>query len=179
MAEALRLQILKALTAVIETVHPTDSESPYTFDLRAAVFRGRIYYGDDDPLPMASLIEPPKELDQLEPPPDTGSGTGDWDLFVQGFVKDDPDNPCDPAYQMLAEVRMALLKARAEPEARRKLGEQNYPLLGIINSKGKPGVTKLSVGFGVVRPPDQDADVAFFFLPLRIQLVEDGSQGLL
>lgn len=52
MADPLRLRILKALTAEFEQMTDANGES-----MAGKVFRGRDHFGNDDPLPMISILE--------------------------------------------------------------------------------------------------------------------------
>jgi hypothetical protein len=83
-------------------------------------------------------------------------------LLIQGFVKDDMDNPTDPAYVLCAEVTAAIVKAKKDKR----------DILGLGNRM--PCVTDLAIGQPVVRPADGDvSDVAYFFLPVVLTVVED------
>ena len=125
----LRLQIVRALTDVIKQVNPTNSipggapADHYEFDLRddtsttparPRVCRGRLHYGEDEPLPMVSILEQPMPIDGMTTrrQPDNTARIGEWDVIIQGWVKDDPWNPSDAAYQMMQEVRAAIAKEK-------------------------------------------------------------------
>lgn len=158
-ADPFRLRVLKALTAVIENV---GQQADDINNLQGVVFRGREWFGDDEPLPMVSLLEPPLSVDRLpstEANPDT---FGDWDILVQGWVKDDKKNPCDPAYQLCAEViRVVAL----EREKWRGPGKRN--LLGEGDS-----ITEIVIGSPIVRPPDTTSMRACFYLILTLRISE-------
>lgn len=164
MPDPLRLRVLKALTAALEEINP---ENYYEFDLRDSVFRGRLIFGDDDPLPMISILEPPIAPDQL-PQPQTGTeSNGEWELLIQGFAKDDKKNPTDPAHRLMAEVKMQLALVKQEPETSRfKTGEAS-------NILGFKEVTRLDIGAGVVRPPDEISAKAYFWLNITLAIAED------
>lgn len=164
MPDPFRLRVLKALTSALEEIAPVNG---YVNDVSSAVFRGRLYFGDADPLPMLSVLEPPIAPEQLPQPKDGTQSNGEWDLLIQGFVEDDKDNPTDPAYTLLAEVKKQLAIVKMQPEADRlKTGESSH-LLGI------KGVDKLEIGSGTVRPPDEVSAKAYFWLNVTLGIAED------
>lgn len=153
----LRLRILKSLTRVIEGVTPANG---YHHDLTGRVFRGRVRYDQDDPIPMISILEAPIPQD---PPLMSGQTTatfGDWELLIQGFVDDDRINPSDPAHHLMAEVKAVIVKEKAA----------NYgnDLFGMGNR-----VRSMSIGQGSVRPSDDPTAEAFFWFKLTLNVVED------
>lgn len=157
-----RLRVLRSMTAALQTVNRAASAAtgPYTYDLTAAVFRGRAVFGSNDPLPMVSILEDPKRLNEDAVPEQSTAANGYWDLLVQGWVEDDPVNPTDPVYYLLADVKSALLAVR-----------HKYNILGL--GEKKPMVAEMLVGSGVIRPPDEISDKPYFWLPVRLRLVED------
>lgn len=159
----LRLQIQKNLSAVLGEISIANG---YLNDVPFEnVFRGRAIFGDDDPLPMLSILEVPIPLDQREPPIDATLSSGSWELMVQGWVKDDKQNPTDPAHPLLADVKKRLAIERA------KANEMDNPEDGILGLGNH--VTKLRIGPGVVRPPDQLSAKAYFWLTITLDLAED------
>ena len=164
-----RLRVLKRLSACLSEIHPglaTGKPSSYVNDLRPTeelpkgrVFRGRVLFGDDDPLPMVSILEVPLPPEQIPGAPDNENRTGSWELILQGFVDDDFENPTDPAQVLLADVVMRL--------AVEKRKNHDYQLFGMGNT-----VTNLHIGVGVVRPPDEISAKAYFWLPVRLQMAE-------
>lgn len=178
MPDSFRLRVLKAVTACIKTVTPANG---YTNDLAdfteqgatlARVFRGRSAFGDGDPLPMVSILENPSALDAVLDRDGAEDRGGDkineWDLLIQGFVKDDPDNPTDPAHALVAEVIAALAK-----EAERKGSDGRSPdILGF--GYRQPCVTAIAIGNPIVRPADNvNSTQAFFWVNVRLTLAED------
>lgn len=183
-----RLRVLNAITEQIKTVTPartyvdpeTQQTVAFTNDLSdyveqgatlARVFRGRQQFGDTDPLPMVSVLENPAALDALldrDAAEDrSGDKVSEWDLLIQGFVKDDPDNPTDPAHILCAEVIAALAEA-----GEMKTAERAPNILGL--GYRMPAVTKLAIGNPVVRPADGvNSSQAFFWVGLRLTLAED------
>lgn len=158
-----RLRVLKKLGECIAEINPEDG---YFYDLRPTaevperVFRGRVIFGDTDPLPMVSILEAPLPPDQIPSPPDATERTGDWDLMFQGFVEDDHLHPTDPAQYLLADVtrRLAVEKRR----------NRDFAILGM----GKT-VIDIQIGVGVVRPPDELSAKAYFWLPVTLKMSED------
>lgn len=161
MPDPIRLRVLKALTAALEEI---DGTNGYQHDLSGRVFRGRRVFGVSDPIPMISILEAPIPLDQLPNPADSSDQKGQWELVVQGFVKDDHENPTDPAHALMAEVktRLALEKRKAD---------WDRPEQGIFGL-GRD-VTEMYIGAGVVRPPDEVSEKAYFWLQVTLAIVED------
>ena len=169
MADPFRLRVMKAISNQIKTVTPANGFvndlSDYTDDAgRPAlrVFRGRDMFSPVDKLPFVSVLEDFRPQEQMHAPNGGTERAGPWRLLIQGFVDDDMDNPLDPAYLLCAEVIKALVAA--------KLDRRN--LLGL--GSRMPCVTALEIGSPVARPADgQTSDVAFFFLPVTLTIVED------
>lgn len=152
-----RLRVLRALGKLIEEVNPTNG---YSYDLRGVVFRGRIRYGDDDPIPMISILEAPIPLDVPQPKADAKKAIGRWELLIQGFVDDDKRNPTDPGHHLMAEVKSIIVKNKLA------LNGTN-----MLNLGGR--VFEMYIGQGAVRPPDEASDKAFFWLTLTVNIGED------
>jgi len=160
MADPARLQVQKALTAALREITPGNG---YAHDLSDAVFRGRRLYASSDPLPMVSILEVPLPPDQRDAPLGAGARSGRWELVVQGFVKDDPLNPTDPAHYLMHDVKKRLAD---EMDAGRSYDD----VRGFL---GLPSViTDMQIGTGVVRPPDEVSAKAYFWLVLEFQVVE-------
>lgn len=158
MTYPIRLRILRAMTDCLAQITPANG---YKSDLTDAVFRGRIMFGDKDPLPMISILEPPVPNDALDSPSASGVNKFDWLMVVQGFVEDDPKNPTDPAHILMADVRQALAKER----------QKGLPDCNILGMGGR--VDDLIIGIGVVRPSDEVSAKAYFWLNLTVKIVED------
>lgn len=150
-----RLRVLDALTATLETIPDGNGG-----DMTGAVFRGRLIYGDQEPLPMISILEPPIPVEVLMKNGDIEHSTGLWELLIQGFVRDDPYNPTDPAHILMAEAKKALVA-----EKRRDRGNNAFGM------KGR--VVEVHIGQGTARPPDEVSDRGFFWLLLSLRLVEN------
>lgn len=164
-----RLRVQKALTAALEQITPANGfvtdMSPFTDTKR--VLRGRVLFGEDDPLPMISILEEPVAPDNELAPEGGTSGTQSYDLMVQGFVNDDPENPTDPAHILMADVKMRLVDLKTdENHADRvfRFGPKANTVIGV------------SFGGGVVRPADEVSAVAYFWLRVQLELAEDHLQ---
>jgi hypothetical protein len=156
-----RLRVLDAITAALEAVSTDDG---YTVNLADSVFRGRAVYGENDPLPMVSIIEDPRAVEQMMLPGESPGGTGTWTLLIQGWVEDDLVHPTDPAYFLAADVARALVRTRLD---RRNLLGLGYKA---------PCVTEIRLGEPVVRPPDEISTKAYFWIPLILSLAENHEQ---
>ena len=172
-----KLRAQRALTAALKTIVPDEGYvndladyDPGDGEMLARVYRGRAWFGDSDPIPMVSIlegIEPGEEV--AEQPALSQSGDYWWPLLIQGWIDDDPLNPTDPAYVLLADVRRRLFveKARTAPGTR-----QPDPFgLGIA---GRNKILGMRIGAGVVRPADDVSSKAWFWLTLALRVVEAG-----
>ncbi len=153
-----RLRVLRALTGCLQQITPANG---YKSDLSNAVFRGRIQFGDKDPLPMVSILEPPIPNDAHDSPRGAGMNHFDWLMVIQGFVEDDHKNPTDPAHVAMADVRQALAKERQK-------GLRDNDIFGMAGR-----VDDIVIGIGVVRPSDEISAKAYFWLNLTVKIVED------
>lgn len=167
MPEPFRLAVQKALTAALSEITVA---AGYSTDLGANVFRGRIIFGESDPLPMVSILEEPI-ADETNLSPGLGAGdSGPYTLMVQGFVENDSENPTDPAHWLLADVKKRLIALKqSAPE-----GE------GLFHFGAKaPMVMSVDFDGGVVRPPDGEVSAqAHFWLRVVFDLVEDHENPL-
>jgi hypothetical protein len=178
-ADPFRLAVLKRLSASIEQI---SVGAGYHYDLTGKCFRGRLLFGDNDPIPMISIIEPPLPIDRIEAPIKTGVSSGDWELLIQGFVADDRKHPTDPAHVLVADVKRALTL-----ESKRVALGTNVPdILGFgvpatLNGVNIGNVVQsLKVGPGVVRPPeDQISNKAYFLLGVTLKIIEDNANPFL
>lgn len=175
-----RLKILMNLTELLRTINP---DNGYEFDMRKpidpenpnapdVIQRGKILFGEDDPVPMIALIEPPVPAEGMATPQkDNPAHIGKWDILIQGFVKDDPSNPSDDAYRLMAEVKKVWTKHVKDSET---LDKRYHDYLG-LGQKGKPGnrINGVTMGRGAVRPADSVSDKSFFWLHFTLDLSED------
>ena len=168
MPDPFRLRVMKALTSLIEAVEVEmidDQGLPVT-NLVGRVFRGREQYGDNDPLPMISILEPPLAIEPIESQPDNPNASVGWDILIQGWVLDDKTHPCDPAYIFSALVRQALARHKKQGEGKRGPDGKDYLGEGLR-------VQNLRIGAPVVRPADFPSTNACFYLLITLQIVED------
>lgn len=161
-----RLRTLVALTECLERINPDNGFAD--FDMRGSVFRGASVYGDNDPLPMISIMEPPIPEDPHHVPDGSTDSYNDWTLLLQGFVKDDPKHPTDPAYYLLAHAKTVLSE-----EIARKTSRQEPDILGM--GRGANCITRMTIGNGGVRPADEFSVHAYFWLTLTLKIVEDNT----
>lgn len=158
-----RLDVLMRLTEWVEGVTPAND---YAHDLTGRVFRGRLRYGENDPIPMVSFVEDPQSKVTLAAPRGSQTVQCQWPLLVQGFVDDDQENPTDPAYRLMTDVRRRLSALRAEQKDR-----PGKTLLGFTEDGRR--IDDLILGAPIVRPPDEVSVKAYFWLPLTLSLVEN------
>lgn len=166
MADSKRLTVLKQLCAhIATTVTPANG---YNHDLTDKVKRGRAIYGEDDALPLVSILE---NLNPDREPATAGAGkhiNADWILLVQGWVdnKDraDDSNGTDAAHQLMADVKKALAVLLRDGGGGRD--PEQFMLGGLLSN--------ISIEPGVVRPPQPEvSDRAFFFLRVVLKVEED------
>ncbi|RWO06283.1 MAG: hypothetical protein EOS07_21830 [Mesorhizobium sp.] len=169
MADPFRLRVMKAISAHLKSIVPANGYvadlSDYTDSAgRPAerVFRGRTSYGDNDPIPMLSVLEDLRPADTLNGTANSVAAVNQFRILIQGFVKDDKTHPLDPAYHLSAEVIKALVAGKKE----------RFNLLGLGGTG--PCVMGLSIGQPVHRPPDDDVSaVAYFLVPVTLTLAEN------
>lgn len=157
MADSKRLQILKALTAHLETVTVANG---YQHTLTGKVLRGVLRVTEDDyPIPVVSILE----SFNADRGPNTVGGdyqreqVDDWILLVQGWVADDPDNPTDPAHNLMADVKKCLAKIANEDDPTYMLGLK---------------IAGIGIEPGVVRPPDETSAKAYFWMRIVLKVTE-------
>lgn len=164
MADPQKLQVLKALTVLLEGIAPSaPTIDPPLMSMSGLVFRGRNRFGDDDPKTMISILEAPRPNNSVY----TGENqarSDDWLLLVQGWCPDDKTNPSDPIYFLLDDVERRLDRVIAESAS---TGYPKYPehyMLGGL-------ITGMRVGPGTVRPPtEQISSKSFFYVPVQVGL---------
>lgn len=171
---------LRALRNLTDCLKSITRDAGYMHDLadvaaadgvvQPSVFRGRAWFGADDPIPMLSVLEATDSEELLVEPNFMSRATVagfNWFLLIQGFVNDDPLNPTDPAYLLLADVRRRLAlekQRRSEQSARRP------DILGL--GLGVNRIEDLTFGTGTARPADDVSAKAYFWLPVALQVVE-------
>ncbi len=152
-----RLLVMQRLTEVLEEI---ELVGPYPGSLDGAVFRGRGYFGESDPIPMVSILEAIDGTTKIPEPVDSPKRKATWPLLVQGFVEDDFNNPLDPAYYLLAAVEKRLVQERTR--------SKGMDILGLGNT-----VTSLSISPGVARPADEVSGKAYFWIRVDLTMVEN------
>jgi hypothetical protein len=157
----IRLEVQRRLSALLSTIAIANG---YHQDVGPNVFRGRGVFGDETPTPSLSILEVPIPLDQLPPPVGSPLSAGGWEMVVQGWVADDKKNPTDPAHVLLADVKQCL----AGEMSKTNWDKPEDGILGLGRS-----VTKLYIGAGVVRPPEEVSSKAYFWLTITLDLAED------
>lgn len=164
MADSYILAVEKALAKLIETTITPDNDRP--FDLTGLVFRGRLRYGHNEPIPMVSILQAPNLDIETN---DAGKGrqrTTEKTFLIQGWVADDFDNPTDPAHELLAEVKYALGQILDM--------EGEHFMLQSYSNSGEGLISNIRISSGLVRPPEATiSDKAYFWLPILVTLVED------
>lgn len=156
-----RLEVLMRLTALLGTI--STGAGYFTTIPEENIFRGRIAFGESDPLPMLVLIEPPIPVELATVPPGSPSSMEFWDLLIQAFVEDDPKNPTDRAHYLAADVRKVI--------AAHKLATQSTCKLGFGNKANT--VEDIFIGQLKVRPADEISAKTYFWLPISLKVVED------
>lgn len=169
-----KLRILKALTDTLKTITPANGYQSDLADFDPGdgaftprVYRGRAFFGDEDPVPMISILEAVEASeDVVAAHKFKAVSEYFWPLLVQGFVKDDKTHPTDPAYTLLADVRQCLAR-----EASRRSAGSPF-ILGFPDTK----VTGMQIGSGIVRPANELSAYAGFHLTLGIGLIDDAEE---
>ena len=161
MPDSKQLRILKKLTAHLELTSGYEG---------IKCFRGKLLVSAKEVEDTLSILEAPR--------PVVGEAAGhnghkrneSWTLLVQGWPKDDKDNPSDPAYALKAAVEQWLYRIIA---VNNENGLPLYPDLYMLGGD----IASLTIGQGVVRPPSEEAAsrLAMFYLPLIIGIVTDVS----
>lgn len=165
-ADPFRLRVMKAITDQLKTVTP---QNGYEHDLSdttdevgrtvARVVRGRMRFGSTDPLPMIALLEDPRAIESDNARDGSSNSVNKLRVLVQGFVKDEPDNQLDPAYQLSADAIAALVKAK----------EDRFNILGMDGL-----ITAMTFGQPAHRPGmDETSDHAYFVFGITLTMLED------
>lgn len=165
MADPLDLDILKRLTVHLKGITPANG---YDVDLSQAVFRGRLLFGENDPLPMLSILESPNPSLGIYAGENFNAEFHQWTIFIQGFADNDADNPTDPAYLLKGQVERHLARITAERPSGFGGGlyTGEYMLGGTI--------ADMKVLPGTVRPPQEGvSSKAFFYLPVQLKVVRN------
>lgn len=171
MTDPVKLQIAKAVTSGLKTITPANG---YVSDMSdydpgdgattERVYRGRAFFGDNDPVPMLSVLEAGFD-DEVVNESTANKPTSEywWPLIVQGWVEDDKVHPTDPVYVLLADVRKYLAT-----QMRRRDPEGNTLFFGLDSKL----VTGVRFGGGRVRPASESSAYAGFHLLVELCIVD-------
>ncbi len=165
-----KLQLMRSLSVHLEGVGAA-WEPDCPFELAGSVYRGRVVFGDDVPVPFISILEAPRQIS-----PDGGGEESlmqneGWTLLIQGFADDDPTHPTDPAYQLLAWVQKRLSMITQDNPTGGRGGK--YPAIWRLGGK----VSGVRYQIPIVRPGKDDvSDTAYFYMPISVGVVTDLTQ---
>lgn len=161
MADHIKLQVLKALTAHLEGITRANG---YQHDLNGKVFRGRAVLGANEQVPMLNILETPSPLDGLFADEQKTLRRDTLVLLVQGWAEDDARNPTDPVYPLLADVQRRLSDIVSLDEGSNR---PRWP--GVYMLKGL--ISDMDIGQDAVRPAQEGVSAkAFFYMPIRVTL---------
>lgn len=163
--EPFRLRLTKGLCDLFTQI--TKDNGFYT-DAGKAVYRGRLTFGANEPLPAIALLEPPLQPDPLVQPLGSVVHKQQLDIYVQGFAVDDRNNPTDPAQLLLADIKkvIALEWKRVQNVNFQQPGAN---LFGVPRRR----IQTIDADGGLVRPSDDISSKAYCYLLLRFTLAED------
>ena len=161
MADHIKLQVLKALTARLAGITLANG---YQHDLKGKVFRGRAVLGANEQVPILNILETPSPLDGFYADEQKTLRKDTLVLLVQGWAEDDSRNPTDPVYPLLADVQRRLSDIVSLDEGSNR---PRWP--GVYMLKGL--ISDMDIGQDAVRPADEGVSAkAFFYMPIRITL---------
>lgn len=154
-----RLQVLKAISKHLQGI---TVDNGYDHDISGSVFRGRTTFGDNDPIPMVSVLESPNAQYGSFADEENTVRKDTMVVLIQGFVDDDIVNPTDPAYALLADVERRLSDIVALDGPNKPKYPGAYHLRGLVS--------KFAMAQPVVRPPQEGlSSKAFFYLPVTVE----------
>lgn len=165
-SDPFRLQVMKAVTEQLKTITPANGYmhdlSDYTDEAgrtQTRVSRGRLTFGESDPVPFLTVLEDPRAIDANNAKDETAASVVKLRLLIQGFVEDDKAHPLDPAYQLSADTITALVKAKKD----------RFNILGL-----GPNITSISFGQPIHRPgADEVSSNAYFIVGVTLTMVEN------
>lgn len=161
MADHIKLQVLKVLTAHLEGITLANG---YQHDLKGKVFRGRAVLGANEQVPILNILETPSPLDGFFADEQKTRRLDTLVLLVQGWAEDDARNPTDPVYPLLADVQRRLSDIVSLDEGTNR---PRWP--GVYMLKGL--ISDMDIGQDAVRPAQEGVSAkAFFYMPIRITL---------
>lgn len=171
MPDPQKLTILKAVVDGLKTITPANG---YVSDLSdfdpgdgvdtSRVYRGRAFFGAGDPVPMLSVLEAAFDDEVVnEPADEVPTSEYWWPLLIQGWIIDDKDNPTDPVYPLLADVRKYLstqLKRHGSDGWKSFFGMPSDLVVGLRFSGGR------------VRPASELSAYAGFHLIVELRIID-------
>ena len=163
-----RLRVMKALCDQLKTI---TVDNGYAHDLSdyvdadgvtmERVFRGRDLCGENDGLPLSSVLEDPRQGESNNASGNAPQAVNPWRLLIQGFARDDKFHPLDPAYHLSGDVVKALASAKTS----------RHSTLGFPEKA--PTVMKMVIGQPIHRPGrDEISSVAYCLVPVTLTLAE-------
>lgn len=171
MGDSIQLTILKAITTHLQGITVLNG---YDFDLAAAVFRGRLLYGEESPETFLSIVEHLQgDITTDTAGENSIERTETWILLIQGIAKNDVENPTDTLYNLKAAVEHRLARTILED----RFGKPVFPSEYFFGLKSMQNITGVTIGPGIVSPPRQGiSEKAFFYLPLGVGLATNISE---
>lgn len=154
-----RLEILKRLTTQLNRI---TIENGYSHDVSGKVWRGRNTFGDNDEVPMLSILESPRADLGFFAGDSNNARQEDWVLLIQGWGMDDPLHPTDPGYYLAADVEKCLSEIMM-------LGKNGRPENAAVYRLGDL-ISDFEMSPPVVRPPDDLSSKAYFYMPVRLKI---------
>ena len=157
MADTKRLLLLKSLCNYLLTEIKT--ANGYNFDL-AAAYRGKKNFGKEVKLPAIAVLE---NFNPDRLPETIGGVVGtkhkyDQIYLINGWAEGgDVEQEEDSAHLLMGDVKQALGKLLVPRN-------QSGFFDGLANT--------LSIEPGVVRPPDEQSEKAYFWMRIRLEVVE-------
>ena len=157
MADTKRLLLLKSLCNYLLT--ETKTANGYNFDL-AAAYRGKKNFGKEVKLPAIAVLE---NFNPDRLPETIGGVVGtkhkyDQIYLINGWAEGgDVEQEEDSAHLLMGDVKQALGKLLVPRN-------QSGFFDGLANT--------LSIEPGVVRPPDEQSEKAYFWMRIRLEVVE-------
>src|SRR3546814_12247133 len=135
MPDSKQLRILKKLTAHLELTSGYEGIKCY---------RGKLVVSAKEVEDCLSILEAPRPVVGQPAGHQGHKRLETWTLLVQGWPKDDKDNPSDPAYAMKAAVEQWLYRILAVKE---RDGLPEYPEFWMLGGD----IASLIIGTGGVR----------------------------
>ncbi|MFL0802451.1 MAG: hypothetical protein K6L81_01950 [Agarilytica sp.] len=115
----------------------------FSHELNGQVYRGRTAFSKEDDMPVVTILERPAFDSEPQYVGSADQRKTVWELIVQGFTAvEDHNNPTDRAYELLADIRLALSSVLSPHSP-------NY-------SFSHERLSKISIGSGHVLPPEPE-----------------------